>query len=146
RDDELWALAGDLGRDLGGFIQAVAEKWQADSTAAPPADPKERAEIDRICALAEQSTRAGDHERARNILAAAVARNDRARSPLPFQYLANLGVITSDLFVAVTSQKEALRLAPENPLYRENLVRLLAVPYPKGQLSGRRVPYLEAMR
>jgi hypothetical protein len=48
---------------------------------------------------------------------------------VPYQYVANLAVITGRLFAALDAQKEALRLAPENALYRANLRNLLTIPY-----------------
>jgi hypothetical protein len=48
---------------------------------------------------------------------------------VPYQYVANLAVITGRLFAALDAQKEALRLAPESALYRDNLRNLLTVSY-----------------
>jgi hypothetical protein len=59
----------------------------------------------------------------------AAARNGAARAPCVPHYVANLAVLAGDLFPAVAAQKEALRLAPESALYRENLLRLLTLPH-----------------
>ena len=71
----------------------------------------------------------GADEQAKRILAHAAELNARARSPLVPQYIANLAVMSGELFTAIAAQKEALRLDPGSRLYRENLLRLLAQPY-----------------
>jgi hypothetical protein len=82
-----------------------------------------------LCAEAERAIRDGRYDEARAVLAAATRRNEHVGSPLVHQYTANLAVITGQLHPALAAQKEALRLAPENALYRENLRHLLTVPY-----------------
>jgi len=52
-----------------------------------------------------------------------------ARSPLVYQYVANLAALERQLFLAVHAQQEALRLEPDNALYLANLRRLLEVPF-----------------
>jgi protein O-mannosyl-transferase len=47
-------------------------------------------------------------------------------APLPHQYLANLYYLHGQLAEAVREQREALRLAPDQPLYRDNLRALEA--------------------
>ncbi|MGH7858838.1 MAG: SDR family oxidoreductase [Candidatus Binatia bacterium] len=74
----------------------------------------------------------------RTNLEGTVALYEAAR-PRPFVHVStayvaaviDLGVMTSDLFVAVNAQKEALRLAPGSSLYAANLTRLLTAPYAK---------------
>ena len=78
-----------------------------------------------------REVRAGDYDTAKSILTDAAHANGAARSPLVYQYIANVAAITGDLFVAVAAQKEALRLAPDLPLYRANLKRILTLPYEK---------------
>jgi hypothetical protein len=128
RDTALWPLAQANGHDVKRFVGAVADAWAAAAPPAP-ADPRERAEVDQLCERARRAVDAGDYGRARALLDDAVPRNATVRSPLVYQYVANLAVLTSDLFTAITAQKEALRLAPQSPLYRQNLLRLLSMPY-----------------
>ena len=86
-------------------------------------------EVESLCAEALRAIEAGDRTRAREILEDATRRNADARSPLVPHYVANLAVLSGDLFTAVSAQKEALRLDPGNRLYRDNFLRLLTVPY-----------------
>jgi hypothetical protein len=131
RDDDLWPLAREYGPRIDAFVDAVADRWRVEKDAAPPPDPAARRSVQALCAAALAKIRAGDYETAKSILANAVHENGAARSPLVYQYVANVGAITGDLFVAVGAQKEALRLAPDLPLYRANLKRILTTPYEK---------------
>lgn len=115
------------GSDPHRFVATVADRWAAEP--APAGDPTARAEVEALCAQAQRAIAAGDVETAKRILADAAARNARARSPLVPHYVANVAVLSNELFTAVSAQKEALRLDPRNRLYRENLVRLLTRPY-----------------
>ena len=127
RDTELWQEGLHLRGDLRAFVEEVAERWAAQGT--PAGDTAARAEVEALCAQALRAIEAGDREEAKRILAHAAELNVRARSPLVPQYVANLAVMSGELFTAVGAQKEALRLDPGSRLYRENLLRLLTLPY-----------------
>ena len=127
-DEGLWPLRDEYHGRVDEFVDAVAAKWQAAGPQ-PEGDPSAKAEVDTLCERAHQLIEAGDLNGARRVLTDAARRNATARSPLVYQYIANLGVMAGDLFVAVNAQKEALRLAPQNPLYQRNLKSLLKVPY-----------------
>ena len=85
--------------------------------------------MEALCAQAQRAIEVGDVAAAKRILSDAAARNARARSPLVPHYVANVAVLSGELFTAVSAQKEALRLDPRSRLYRENLLRLLTLPY-----------------
>ncbi len=121
----LWPLreaAGDLDR----FLDAAVRSWRAGATTF---DRQARRDVERLCAEALGHVRAGRTTVAQELLSRAAARNAAARSPLVGQYVANLAVAERNLFLAVQAQAEALRLDPDNALYRSNLRRLLTVPY-----------------
>jgi hypothetical protein len=128
RDAVLWPLAETSNRDVQRFVDDVAAVWAA-APAPPPAREEDRLQVEALCEEARQAVAAGDHAAARTALDQALRRNATVHSPLVYQYVANLAVLTGDLFTAVGAQKEALRLAPANALYRRNLVRLLAMPF-----------------
>jgi hypothetical protein len=127
RDDDLWQEALRLKGDLRAFVAAAAERWAAQER--PAGDFAARAEVETLCAQALGAIEAGNREEAKRILAGAARLNGRARSPRLPQYVANLAVMSGELFTAVAAQKEALRLDPRSQLYRENLLRLLTLPY-----------------
>jgi hypothetical protein len=126
RDEDLWPSGGRA--DLDRLLDEAAEKWSA-LPAPPAADPGARAQVDELCRRALRHIESGNHSAAKEILTRAVEWNREVRSPLVYQYVANLAVLGGDVFVAVGAQKEALRLAPGNDLYRRNLRHLLEVPY-----------------
>lgn len=126
RDLDLWPLHETT--PIPAFVDAIADRWQALPLEAPP-DLTAQAIVEGLCDDARQAVEAGEIDHARRLLSTAAQRNGEARSPLVYQYIANLAVMTGDLFVAVNAQKEALRLAPDNALYRRNLASLLALPY-----------------
>ncbi len=126
RDLDLWDLHETT--PIPAFVDAVADRWSARPPQAPP-DPAAQAAVEGLCDDARQAVEAGEINQARQLLTTAAQRNGAARSPLVYQYIANLAVMTGDLFVAINAQKEALRLAPDNALYRRNLASLLALPY-----------------
>ena len=130
RDGDLWPEALRLKGDLGAFVAAAAERWAAQEH--PAGDRAARAEAEALCAQALAEIEAGNREEAKRILAGAARLNGRARSPLVPQYVANLAVMSGELFTAVAAQKEALRLDPGSALYRENLLRLLTLTYASG--------------
>jgi hypothetical protein len=132
RVDALWDTAWRRRRDLRGFIDDAASHWAA-ARPATGADPAASAAVAGLCAEALQAIRDGEYERARRVLDQAAVQNRTVHSPLVYQYVANLAVITGHLLTAVDAQKEALRLAPENPRYRDNLLHLLTVPYAEFQ-------------
>jgi hypothetical protein len=45
-------------------------------------------------------------------------------APLPYQYLANVAALQGDLRTALTEEREALKRAPNNKLYRDNVAAL----------------------
>ncbi len=92
-------------------------------------DPILRREVEALCADAQAAAQSGNLARAKDLLATAMERNRRLRSPLVYQYVANVAVLTGEPFVALAAQKEALRLQPDNQLYRRNLAALLVKPY-----------------
>ncbi len=128
RDEALWPLRNEYRGRVDEFVDAVAAHWQAAGPP-PPGDGADKAEVDALCEEALRLIQAGDVMRARQVLTDAARRNAKARSPLVYQYIANLGVMAGDLFVAVNAEKEALRLAPQSPLYVRNLKSLLKTPY-----------------
>ena len=127
RDETLWTLKDQKGQTVEGFIGQVAEAWRGAHQ--PETAPEARAEVESLCEQARQQIELEDYTAAKAILAEAARRNTTARSPLVYQYIANLAVMTGDLFVALSAQKEALRLAPDNKLYQRNLANLLTIPY-----------------
>jgi hypothetical protein len=127
RDADLWEQSLDPRGSIATFVDAAAEHWAAQPT--PGIDANARAVVEELCAEALRNIESGDRARARQILKDAALRNVAARSPLVPQYIANLAVLSGELFTAVSAQKEALRLAPGNLFYRDNLLRLLTTPY-----------------
>jgi hypothetical protein len=127
RDDGLWELSARLRDEVGRFVDEAAELWRS---AEPQAfDPKTREQVEAMCLAAERMLKEGRPLEATRVLTEAERLNRKARSPLVYQYLANVSVLAGDLFMAVRAQKEALRLAPDNLLYRRNLKALLTKPY-----------------
>jgi hypothetical protein len=131
RDVELWEEGLRHERDALALAELAAVHWAweraGDERAA--ADPAARAEVAALCEHARLAVERGDLARARSLLGEAARRNGAVRSPLVPHYVANVAVLTGELFTAVDAAKEALRLEPADPLYRSNLARLLAVPY-----------------
>ncbi|HZE89558.1 MAG TPA: hypothetical protein VE404_08425, partial [Verrucomicrobiae bacterium] len=130
RLDGLWPDR-DLARgDFGTFLGRAADLWEREAAELPPPDAAAREEVDRLCDAARRAVEARNVAEARDLLEKAEGVNAAARSPLVYQYLANLAVLSGDRLAALTAQKEAMRLAPRNPLYRSNLERLFRVPRP----------------
>ncbi len=123
----LWTLREAAGADLDRFLTAATGHWRSETL--NPVDQIARREVEGMCEQALAEVRAGRAATAKEILSRAATRNDAARSPIVGQYVANLAVAEKNLFLAVQAQLEALRLAPDNALYRSNLKRLLTVPY-----------------
>ena len=139
RDTGLWPMRQRFAGDVDGFVDAVAALWRRQGTGDRPFDPELRARVEAMCDEAAARVEAGDLDGARRILLEAMHPNERGRSPRLFQYMANVAVMTGDLLVAFPSQKEALRLAPGNRLYTENLKRLLKQEWiDPGSKPGRR--------
>jgi hypothetical protein len=124
--DELWP---DLAPppDLDRFLDAAIGHWRR--VLLPDFDPAAREQVEGLCRQAAEHAAAGRRDAAKALLSRAATLNDRARSPLVGHYVANLAVLEGNLFLAVQAQIEALRLDPDNRLYRVNLRRLLTVPY-----------------
>jgi hypothetical protein len=129
RDAALWPGGGRV--DVDALLDAATRRWAA-LPPPPPADPAARARVEELCDTALRRLEAGAPAEAKEMLAAAVEQNAKVHSPLVYQYVANVAVLGGDLLVAVGAQKEALRLAPDNDLYRRNLRHLLVVPYKEG--------------
>lgn len=130
RDTGLWQLKGETGAGVDTFVDAVSQRWRGAVDRS--GDPEARARVEALAADAYHLIQAQDYRGARQVLGVAARQNETAKSPLVYQYIANLGVLTGDLFLAINAQKEAFRLAPENALYRGNLKRLLTIPYKEG--------------
>jgi hypothetical protein len=131
RYQTLWLLRDTFKGRPGEFVDEVARRW--GSEAPSDFDPEARRAVEAMCEEALGKIQGGDHAAARRILTAAAARNSEARSAVVYQYIANLAVITGDLFTAVGAQREALRLAPDNALHMSNLKNLLRVPFKEAQ-------------
>ncbi|HXI02561.1 MAG TPA: hypothetical protein VNI57_05235, partial [Candidatus Saccharimonadales bacterium] len=129
RDDDLWPLREKHAEDVAGFVRDVAARWASERPQEEPYDASARADVERLCKSALESVKAGRMRLAKEILSRAAALDDAARSPLVYQYMANVAVMTGDILAAVPAQKEALRLDPGNRLYAANLVRLLTTPW-----------------
>jgi hypothetical protein len=127
RDTELWSTRGAR-EDIDRFLSVVTQQWH-EVTPAADADPTERYRVEGLCTEAHAKLEAGDQSAAKALLSEAARLNGRVHSPLVYQYVANVAVLDGDLFTAVGAQKEALRLAPGNALYRQNLRSLLTIPY-----------------
>ncbi len=88
-----------------------------------PRTPEERDALD----LAEQAAaaaRRGDYPGANRLLDEAVRR--APRYALVYQYRANVAYLSGDKKAAVAALREALKLEPDNALFRKNLERLQA--------------------
>jgi hypothetical protein len=127
--NELWGVADACSGDTECFVNAVADLWKR--AGAPPVsrDPDAALEVDRLCRESVYRLGAGDREGAKRLLSEAQALNASVGSPLVNQYIANLAVEDKNLFLAVQAQREALRLKPDDPIYRRNLKALLTTPY-----------------
>lgn len=127
RDENLWASLWEHRDDATALVAAASKHWAAQDGA--PGDVQPSAEVRALCDQAHSLIELKQYSEAKQVLADATRRNRSPRSPLVFQYVANLATITGDLFTAIAAQKEALRMAPRNPLYQQNLRGLLSVPY-----------------
>ena len=138
RDTGLWEMRERSRDRIAAFVDAIADRWRADVPAA--GDLEARAAVEARCAEAYEKIQMGDYQAAKQILATAAERNGAARSPLVYQYVANVAVLTGEPFVAVSAQKEALRLAPDNELYRRNLTSVLAASYKQARTPMKTLP------
>ncbi len=125
-----WTTEGDL--DL--FLRRVVDHWRRrQPREAGPAgqrqDAAARLRVEALCHQALLAIERQDRSAAKVLLERAVAANSKARSPLPFQYITNLAFLEGQLFLAIHSQQEALRLEPENELFAANLKALLTQPF-----------------
>jgi len=128
RDADLGEGGAGPDEDPAGFVQAVAARWRAQGTGERPFDPEARARAEALCGDALEAVQAGELDRAKRILSQAATVNEKGRLPLVYQYIANVAVESGDLWAALPAQKEALRLAPANDLYADNLAKLLTAP------------------
>jgi hypothetical protein len=136
RNDDLWAVAESARGDLRRLLDAAIIRWRADLERQSPPDAGALAAVAALCEQARGALAAGERERARALLGHAVGRNEAARSPLPYQYLANLAVLGGRLPEAVDAQIEALRVDPGNQRFRENLRYLLTVSWAEFHQPG----------
>jgi hypothetical protein len=134
RDKGLWEPAWEHRGDAGALVRIAVEHWTAHNGATGDVPPT--AEVQALCDQARQLIEEKQYGEAKRVLADAARRNRSPRSPLVYQYIANLGAITGELFTAVAAQKEGLRLAPQNPLYQQNLRNLLALPFEESAGGG----------
>lgn len=125
----LWPLRDAAKGDIDRFLTRVLETWRREDTAS--FDAASRREVDALCARALERIEAGQREEAKAILERALVLNARARSPVVYQYVANVAALEGGWFLAAQAQSEALRLDPDNALYRTNLLYLLSAPYEK---------------
>jgi tetratricopeptide (TPR) repeat protein len=132
--EELWPVA--RGDDVAAFLDDAVVLWRRQLAARGPANPRALEQVEALCAQAAAFVQQGQVERARGVLSQAAALNGAARSPLVYQYITNLAVMDGSLFLAVHAQQEALRLAPENALYRRNLENLLRTPFKEFKKTG----------
>ena len=140
RDATLWDVHGNVDA----LLDAAVERWR-QAEPRPIADRERQTQIESLCEDARQKVEEGDYAKARRLLSVAARQNAEIHSPLVYQYIANLAVMTGDLLVAVGAEKEALRLAPGNDLYRRNLRSLLTVPFKEGS-KGHGQPPSETFR
>ncbi len=124
----LWteAIAGEA--DATGLVDAATRLWR-DQRSPPSVDPSRQQEIEAIAEQARLAVQRRDIATAKQLLSTAATDNQQVRSPIVYQYIANVAVMAGDPFIAIAAQKEALRLRPENQLYRRNLIALLTKPY-----------------
>ncbi len=123
---DLWPEL-DTPPDLDRFLDTAVELWSLKLPA--DVDPEIRRRVDGLCHRAAEHAEAGRRAAAKELLSRAASLNGRAHSPLVGHYVANVAVLEGDLFLAVQAQIEALRLDPDNHVYRANLRALLTVPY-----------------
>ncbi|MCP4661749.1 MAG: hypothetical protein GY856_40625, partial [bacterium] len=130
RDHEpFWPHYQASGGDLGHLLAEVLASWRDARPRRLPVDPAARRDVEALCRRALFHLEQGETGTAKTLLSEAARRNAAARFPLVYQYIANLAVLEKDLFLAVHAQQEALRLDPDNELYRRNLKHLLQVPF-----------------
>lgn len=134
--EPLWPAYQQAAGDLDRFLDAAVREWRAETR---DGDPAARQEVEQLCAEALELLRAGRTDHAKELLSHAAERNGAARSPLVGQYIANLAFDEGDLLLATQAQLEALRLEPDNHLYRSNLRFLLSAPWTPPR-SGPRAP------
>ena len=115
RDSELWQEGLRLRRRRARLRRRrSADRWARQG--APAGDPAARRRSGGALRAGARAHRSGRSRSCEAHPRAGCGANTRARSPLVPQYVANLAVMSGDLFTAVGAQKEALRLDPEQPL------------------------------
>ncbi len=129
--EPFWPLYEASPGDVGHLLAGVLASWRDALPRRRPVDAAARRDVEALCRRALLHIEQGEIGEAKTLLSAAAARNAAARYPLVYQYIANLAVLDRDLFLAVHAQQEALRLDPDNELYRKNLKHLLQVPFRK---------------
>lgn len=125
--DDLWSVFDATGRDVGRFLDGAVARWRTADAAAT--DPEARRRVEELCDRAAGAVERGRVAEAKELLARASRLGPRAETPRLYQYVANLAALENDVFLAVQAQREALRLDPDNGLYRRNLAALMLRPF-----------------
>jgi hypothetical protein len=125
--NQLWPAAETSDGDIDAFLAAVVAQWRREA-AEGGFDPLARQQVHTLCDRALAAIKRGDRRAAKQLLSQAAGLNQAARSPRVYRYVANLGVLEGELFLALQAQVEALRLDPTDELGRSNLRHLLTVP------------------
>jgi hypothetical protein len=125
------------GRSASLLVETAVQAWRGEKPSIT-GDAEAIVAVETLCDEARLHVESGNYNAARRALSEAAQHNATVRSPIVYQYIANVAVLTGDLFLAVGAQKEALRLEPENRLYQNNLRRLLSQPYKEFRRSAER--------
>ncbi len=144
RDDRLgslWPEPLPRSADTEALVDAAIRTWRPAPTP-PTQDADARRRVEALADRARAAVESGDLGNAKNLLSDAVAINRRVQSPIVYQYVANVAVLSGDPWIAIAAQKEALRLQPDNAVYRRNLLALLSQPY--DELTARPPPLTES--
>lgn len=125
--ERFWSVAAEGDLDL--FLDRVTSHWRQHPRAFVDGGGESARRVQVLCQQALAALKRGDRGQAKTLLSRAVEANGSVGSPLPYQYVTNLAYLEGNLFLAVQAQIEALRLEPQNMLYRNNLKSLLSKPY-----------------
>jgi tetratricopeptide (TPR) repeat protein len=107
--------------DDAGAKRLFAEIERASRTVRPATAERQQATL-RRCERAKQAVDEGRNDEAIALLDVAAWLDERAA--LPHHYLANVHYMAGRLALATKEEREAVRRAPENELYRRNLEAL----------------------
>ena len=139
RDRALWPRLLEVADDAPALVGLARDQWARDASRAPAADAAARRAVEVLCERARAAMERGERQLALRLLLEAAGRNERARSPLVHQYLANVAVLDGRPWLALSAAKEALRLDPDDAVKRSNLVGLLTVELEAVRAGGRRL-------